>query len=333
MEAYSSAMVARRGRTPRLPAGAQRRKIEWHLGTRGADRAPTVLDIGCGWGGMLRAAVASRAPDAPPAVGRCRPDAQRRARPGSRASSDPRCRLTARRDPRREAGPIIQPAEPHGAIISRSAPSSTSPSPKTDSATKNRYLPPFLHAGCRDMRAAPDGALHDLAGRSPGGDPDDKVPSGPLVRKTSSPNRVAAPAGDLSPRPNNLFEVERIPATTRQRPMAEPARYGLRHPQGKNVAEAIAMVGKEQVRRYEALPEVLGVGASFSTPACTCRRFRLKPAPRSRHDHPRRLREQGISAAQLSAEAADSALQVPVVAGLPRGLEQAKHAINPVQGA
>jgi len=36
---------------------AQRRKIEWHLGQAGASGCDTLLDVGCGWGALLRHAV------------------------------------------------------------------------------------------------------------------------------------------------------------------------------------------------------------------------------------------------------------------------------------
>ena len=61
---YSSAMWRDEDDDASL-ADAQRRKIDWHLRHAGADRATSLLDIGCGWGGMLRAAVATRTPGAP----------------------------------------------------------------------------------------------------------------------------------------------------------------------------------------------------------------------------------------------------------------------------
>ena len=33
---------------------AQKRKIDWHIANSGADRAKSVLDIGCGWGSVLK---------------------------------------------------------------------------------------------------------------------------------------------------------------------------------------------------------------------------------------------------------------------------------------
>src|SRR4051794_23107074 len=52
---YSAAMWRDKKDTDSL-AGAQRRKIEWYLRNSGASTASTVLDIGCGWGAVLRAA-------------------------------------------------------------------------------------------------------------------------------------------------------------------------------------------------------------------------------------------------------------------------------------
>ena len=79
---YSAAMWRDERDTAPL-AEAQRRKIDWHLRHSGATRAASILDIGCGWGGLLRAAAATRAPDAPTLtrrVGLTLSDAQAEAR-------------------------------------------------------------------------------------------------------------------------------------------------------------------------------------------------------------------------------------------------------------
>ena len=64
---YSAAMWRDERDTSSL-ADAQRRKIAWHLRHSEANRVDSLLDIGCGWGGLLRAASTMRAEDAPPLV-------------------------------------------------------------------------------------------------------------------------------------------------------------------------------------------------------------------------------------------------------------------------
>jgi cyclopropane-fatty-acyl-phospholipid synthase len=51
---YSAAMWRDERDTSSL-ADAQRRKIAWHLHHSKANRVDSLLDIGCGWGGLLRA--------------------------------------------------------------------------------------------------------------------------------------------------------------------------------------------------------------------------------------------------------------------------------------
>ena len=259
---YSSAMWRDENDTASL-ADAQRRKIEWHLRNSGADRATTVLDIGCGWGGMLRAAVANRAPDAPPlsrGVGLTLSDAQAElAREAIRAAGSPPVEI------RVESWADHQPAEPYGAIISVGAFEHFT-KPKDDSATKIEIYRHFF-TRCRDM-LAPDGrmTLQTIAY----GDPDDKVPIGPLVEDIF-PESELPRLPEIIAAANNLFEVERFrndrndygrtceiwaATLTEKRP------------------EAIAMVGKEQVRRYERYRKFSAWG--FFSHRLHLLRFRLK---------------------------------------------------------
>src|SRR5471032_460082 len=64
---YSAAMWRDERDTGSL-ADAQRRKIAWHLRHSEANRVESLLDIGCGWGGLLRAAASMRAEGAPTLV-------------------------------------------------------------------------------------------------------------------------------------------------------------------------------------------------------------------------------------------------------------------------
>lgn len=53
---YSCALW-QEGDDPNDLAGAQRRKLDFHLATAGASRGHRLLDIGCGWGGLLNRAL------------------------------------------------------------------------------------------------------------------------------------------------------------------------------------------------------------------------------------------------------------------------------------
>jgi cyclopropane-fatty-acyl-phospholipid synthase len=64
---YSAAMWRDEQDTSSL-ADAQRRKIAWHLHNSQANRMDSLLDIGCGWGGLLRAASTMRVEGAPPLI-------------------------------------------------------------------------------------------------------------------------------------------------------------------------------------------------------------------------------------------------------------------------
>jgi cyclopropane-fatty-acyl-phospholipid synthase len=259
---YSSAMWRGEDDTASL-ADAQRRKIDWHLRNAGADRATSLLDIGCGWGGMLRAAVATRAPGAPPlqrGVGLTLSDAQAElARAALRDAGSPPVEI------RVESWADHQPAEPYGAIISVGAFEHFT-KPKDDAATKTAIYRHFF-TRCRDM-LAPDArmTLQTIAY----GDPDDKVPMGPLVEDIF-PESELPRLPEILAAANGIFEVERF--------RNDRTDYGRTcEIWAANLkvrrAEALEMVGKEQTRRYERYLKFSAWG--FFSHRLHLLRFRLK---------------------------------------------------------
>lgn len=259
---YSSAMWRDENDTAPL-AEAQRRKIEWHLRNAGADRATSLLDIGCGWGGMLRGAVATRAPGAPAlarGVGLTLSDAQAElAREAIRAAGSPPVEI------RVESWADHQPAEPYGAIISVGAFEHFT-KPKDDSATKIEIYRHFF-TRCREM-LAPDGrmTLQTIAY----GDPDDKVPIGPLVEDIF-PESELPRLPEILTAANNLFEVERF--RNDRNDYGRTCEIWAATLKEKR-PEAIAMVGKDQVRRYERYLKFSAWG--FFSHRLHLLRFRLK---------------------------------------------------------
>ena len=126
---------------------AQQQKIEWHLRHSGADRAARILDIGCGWGSMLRAAVRQRAAGAAnveQAVGLTLSNAQ--AELGRRLAADAQAPQI---EIRIESWADHRPAKPYGALISVGAFEHFT-KPDDDAATKIAIYRGFFER-CHEM--------------------------------------------------------------------------------------------------------------------------------------------------------------------------------------
>jgi len=160
-------------------ADAQRRKIAWHLRHSEADRTETMLDIGCGWGGMLRAAATHRAEGASRlrlGVGLTLSDAQAELARGFIAQDMPSFgNPPPGFDIRVESWADHAPPEPYGAIISVGAFEHFT-KPDDDSAAKIAIYRHFF-SRCRDW-LKPDGrmTLQSIAY----GDPNVDAPAVPL---------------------------------------------------------------------------------------------------------------------------------------------------------
>ena len=259
---YSSAMWRDEHDSASL-AEAQQRKIAWHLRHSGADRASSVLDIGCGWGAMLRAAARARADGAPPlarGVGLTLSEAQAElAR--SLTASEPAMPLEFRL----ESWADHRPADPYAAIISVGAFEHFT-KPADESATKIAIYRAFF-SRCRDMLAAEGRmTLQTIAY----GDPLDTVAAGPLVEDIF-PESELPRLPEIILAANGLFEIElfRNDRTDYGR-TCEIWATNLKAQRDK----AIEMVGKDQTRRYERYLKFAAWG--FFSHRLHLLRFRMK---------------------------------------------------------
>lgn len=263
---YSSAMWRDEEDASSL-ADAQRRKIDWHLRHAGADRATSLLDIGCGWGGMLRAAVATRAPGAPAlqrGVGLTLSDAQAElARAALRDADAPPAET--RVEIRVESWADHQPAEPYGAIISVGAFEHFTRQ-QDDSATKIAIYRHFF-TRCHEMLAP--GARMTLQTIAYG-DPDDKVPTGPLIEDIF-PESELPRLPEILTAANGIFEVERF--RNDRTDYGRTCEIWAANLKARR-AEALDMVGKDQTRRYERYLKFAAWG--FFSHRLHLLRFRLK---------------------------------------------------------
>lgn len=259
---YSSAMWRDEKDTDSL-AGAQHRKIAWHLRHSGADTAATVLDIGCGWGATLRAAAQARAPDAPAlirGVGLTLSDAQ----------ADLAQRLSAQAhlpqiEIRIESWADHRPPEPYGALISVGAFEHFT-KPADSSATKIAIYREFF-TRCRDM-LAPEArmTLQTIAY----GDPEDNVPAGPLVEDIF-PESELPRLPEILTAANGLFEIELY--RNDRRDYGRTCELWAANLKARRL-EAVHLVGKEQTRRYERYLKFAAWG--FWSHRLHLLRFRMK---------------------------------------------------------
>ena len=236
---YSSAMW--RNAEDRAPLHeAQQRKIEWHLHHSGADRASDILDIGCGWGGMLRAAVQDRgfrSPAIERAVGLTLSNAQAALAQQLAAEAG----ATAI-EIRVESWADHRPLAPYGALISVGAFEHFT-KPADGSEAKVAIYRSFFEK-CREL-LTPEGCmtLQTIAY----GDPDDMTPTGSLIHDIF-PDSELPRLPEIIAAANGLFEIERL--------RNDRADYGRTCElwaatlKGRR-AEAEALVGREQTRRYE----------------------------------------------------------------------------------
>lgn len=265
---YSAAMWRDEQDTGSL-ADAQRRKIAWHLHHSGADQTDAVLDVGCGWGGILRAAAATRAEGAPRlahGVGLTLSDAQADLARGAIAQDMPNFGSPSPRfDIRLESWVDHKPAEPYGAIVSIGAFEHFT-KPEDEPAAKIAIYRDFF-SRCRDW-LRPDGrmTLQTIAY----GDPNLDAAAIPFMRDIF-PDSDLPRIRDVLTATDGLFEVERI-----RNDRVDYARTcdiwanNLR----THRAEAVALVGAEQTRRYERYLKFSGWG--FWSNHLHLLRFRLK---------------------------------------------------------
>jgi cyclopropane-fatty-acyl-phospholipid synthase len=259
---YSAAMWRDEKDTDSLP-GAQHRKIEWHLRHSGADMASTVLDIGCGWGAILRAAAQVRAPDASPlirGVGLTLSDAQ-----AELAQSLAAKERLSQIEIRVESWADHQPAEPYGALISVGALEHFT-KPADNSPTKITIYREFF-TRCRDM-LAPDSrmTLQTIAY----GDPEDKVAAGPLIEDIF-PESELPRLPEILAAANGLFEIESY--RNDRKDYGRTCELWAANLKAHRL-ESRQLVGEEQTRRYERYLKFAAWG--FWSHRLHLLRFRLK---------------------------------------------------------
>lgn len=265
---YSAAMWRDEQDTGSL-ADAQRRKIAWHLRHSGADRADAVLDVGCGWGGMLRAAAATRAEGAPAlahGVGLTLSDAQADLARDAIARDLPNFGSPPPRfDIRLESWVDHKPAEPYGAIVSIGAFEHFT-KPDDESEAKIAIYRDFF-SRCRDW-LKPDArmTLQTIAY----GDPNPDAAAVPFMRDIF-PDSDLPRVRDILTATDDLFEVERL-----RNDRVDYARTcdiwakNLR----THRAKAVELVGIDQTKRYERYLKFSGWG--FWSNRLHLLRFRLK---------------------------------------------------------
>lgn len=259
---YSSAMW-RDADDPAPLADAQRRKMAWHLRHSGADRAASILDIGCGWGGLLRAAACERAPGAPGlarAVGLTLSDAQ---------ADLGRNLLAAERidgiEIRVESWADHRPEAPYGALVSIGAFEHFT-KPHDASPTKIAIYRRFFER-CRDMLDAEARmTLQTIAY----GDPDDITPTGPLIHDIF-PDSELPRLPEIVAAANGLFEIERY--RNDRRDYGRTCELWAAALKARR-REAEALVGPEQTRRYERYLKFAAWG--FWSHRLHLLRFRMK---------------------------------------------------------
>jgi cyclopropane-fatty-acyl-phospholipid synthase len=224
---------------------AQQRKIVWHLRHSGADRARSLLDIGCGWGGMLRSTVITRPPSLPPlvrGVGLTLSDAQARL---ARELCPPQI------DIRLESWADHTPSEPYDAIVSVGAFEHFT-KPEDSAAAKIAIYRDFF-SRCRAW-LVPDShmTLQTIAY----GEPNVDAPAVPLL-KDIFPDSDLPRLPEILAAIDGLFELERLHNDRKDYGRTcEIWANNLR----AHRAEAIAMVGADQTRRYERYLKFAGWG-------------------------------------------------------------------------
>jgi cyclopropane-fatty-acyl-phospholipid synthase len=227
-------------------ADAQRRKIAWHLNHSGANHTAALLDIGCGWGSMLRAAAGTRADSAAPlalGVGLTLSDAQADlAREKIAQDMQNQIRPSPRMDIRLESWVDHKPLGPYGAIVSIGAFEHFT-KPDDASPAKIAVYRDFF-ARCHDW-LIPDGrmTLQTIAY----GDANLDAAAIPFMRDIF-PDSDPPHIDEILTSIEGLFEIELV-----RNDRVDYARTCDSWANNLHIhrAAAIALVGSKQTRRYE----------------------------------------------------------------------------------
>lgn len=253
---YSAAMWRDQADAAPL-AEAQRRKLDWHVRNSGADRAEAVLDIGCGWGSLLRAAAAGRVAGAPPL---------RRAVGLTLSNAQAEIAAPAPIEIRVESWVDHVPAGPYGAIVSIGAFEHFA-KPEDDAAGKTAIYRDFFQHCAAWLEPDARMTLQSIAygDNARAGTPGlarmhEIFPESDLPRL---PEILAAIEG--------LFELERL--RNDRVDYARTCEIWAANLRARR-AEAIALVGAETTRRYERYLKMSSWG--FWSSNLHLLRFRLR---------------------------------------------------------
>ena len=238
-------------------AWAQRNKIAWHMESANVGAARRVLDIGCGWGSTIKACALQ--PKVERAVGLTLSEAQ---------ANQVRGEANAKLEVRLESWQEHQPAAPYDSIISIGAFEHFT-KPADDGAAKIAIYRDFFRH-CRDW-LTPKGALSLQT-----------IAYGSLRRDDPNVAMMSQifPESDL-PRLeeivvacDQLFEI--VMVRNDRHDYARTCETWALNLRAKR-SEAIALVGKEQVQRYERYLKLSAFG--FLTGKLWLLRLKLVPLP------------------------------------------------------
>jgi cyclopropane-fatty-acyl-phospholipid synthase len=236
-------------------AWAQQNKIAWHLKSAGVARAKRVLDIGCGWGATLAACAAL--PNVERGVGLTLSEAQAQA---VRARNNPKL------DVRLESWADHKPAAPYDSIISIGAFEHFT-KPDDDAAAKIAIYRHFF-SNCRQWLDAKGGmSLQSIAyGKLRRDDPNVKLMS--QIFPDSDLPRLE----EIVVACDGLFEI--VMVRNDRMDYSRTCEIWANNLRAKR-KEAIALVGREQVQRYERYLKLSAYG--FLTGNICLLRLTLRP--------------------------------------------------------
>jgi len=249
---YSAALYARPGESLEI---AQNRKIDWHLTSASADKAKSVLEVGCGWGTILRRL--SEKPAIKRVVGLTLSDAQ---------AAYLRSLALKHVEVRVENWAVHEPTAPYDSIISIGAFEHFAKAEETPAEKLSVYRDFFE----RCHRWLSPGGSMSLQTIGYGNMKREEASD--FMNKEIYPDSDLPFLGEVVAAVEGLFEIVVIRNDRLDYARSYDAwAANLR----ERRAEAVAMVGEEQVRRFERFFKLGSVG--FRMGKLNLLRFTLRP--------------------------------------------------------
>jgi cyclopropane-fatty-acyl-phospholipid synthase len=237
-------------------AAAQRRKLDFHLTAAGADRGRRLLDIGCGWGGLLGRALAHTSIEH--GTGLTLSDAQVEFILGR---GDPRIEV------RKESWIDHVPAEPYDAIVSIGALEHFA-SPGDTGAQKVALYREFFEKCRRWLRPGGGVSLQTIVYGTMRTDENNA-----FIREQIFPDSELPQPHELVEAASGVLELTSLRNDRMQ--YARTCEMWFRNLRRRR-AEAVAIVGEEKVRQYEAYLRLSAFG--FNTGRVGLMRLAFVPA-------------------------------------------------------